>query len=127
MSEDAVKRLYGKTIKSIEFLKEGIRITTVEGPSVSVTWPKPLPKKYVVGIMPPSTPDINYWLDRWEVIAARNEQEAIDEWIEAREGWIRPDEKRYVRVWDTFPGNELTLPVNWRKRYKDKILRGDLP
>jgi hypothetical protein len=58
-------------------------------------------KFYLVGVLGDIDPD--YWFARFKYIPAKNEQEAITKWMLSVQGWLRSDEVRHIKVWDTQP------------------------
>ncbi len=53
---------------------------------------------YLVGINGSHTPDPAYWRARNEFIKAKSAKDAKDKWIEMRQGWLREDEKLYIKT-----------------------------
>lgn len=79
---------------------------------------------YVVGVKPDNTADSAYWLDRFEKIEAATEGEAVEKWKEMRKGWLRPDEIRHIRIWDTLTEKQVEcLAFDWADKYKHMPLR----
>ena len=61
------------------------------------TWKLKAPY-FIIGIDGRKTPDPNYWFDRWECIQAPTDKEALQEYYKRYHGWLREDEKKYVKV-----------------------------
>ena len=72
-------------------------------------------KWYVVGLKPDSSADPEYWLDRFESIEATSAEEAVEAWIIERTGWLKPEEQKYIRIWDVL--EEDLVGFDWRKKY----------
>lgn len=53
-----------------------------------------LQKRFLVGIIS-SDP---YWKDRWVIVVASDESQAILRYFEYQKHWLKSDEKRFVQV-----------------------------
>ena len=85
--------------------------------------------KFIVGVIVPGFGDEAYLRDRDKLVGAQNAAEAREKYIaELSKYWLRRDEFRFVKVWNSFEAykNEVGENARFNKHQFERAMQWEL-